>query len=429
MIEGVMRLMEAGYSATSLRQGIEIASKKIIESLRKTSTPITTREQIEDIGTISANGDRSIGRIIADAMERVGRSGIITIEDAKGMNTSLDIVDGMRLERGYLSPYFVTNNEKMNVVLKDAYVLLTDRKLSNLQDLVPILEQVHASNGGILIVADDVEGDAMHGLILNKTKSGLKVVAIKAPEYGVLRHETLLDMSALTGATLFSNSTGNELKGATLKQLGRVNKCVVDAKYTTLVGHAANKQYVEKRAEELRALLQDVTLSTDDISRLRTRLANISSGVAVIKVGGATELEMIERKYRIEDALHATHAAAEEGIVPGGGLALINCAQAYEHSETSDRSIRAGIDVVLEACYAPLKKIAWCAGKSSDVIVHTLKEQTDRAIGYDAAADEFKDMLKAGIIDPAKVERVAMENAASVTMMFTGLDAIIFDEE
>lgn len=430
MVKEGLKLLESGYSAKELCNGLEQAYECIDSQLRSTAKRLVRSDEIAQVGTISANGDASIGKLIAAAMEKVGADGIITVEDAKGMSTSLDFVEGMQFERGYLSPYFVTNSDKMNVLYTDARVLITDKKLSSLQELVPVLEKIVGAHQSLLIIAEDVEGEALQGLVLNRVNANLRVVAVKAPGYGQHRNELLSDMAVLTGARIASASTGLKIESLELSDLGTTKKVVVDARTTMIVGTGATSDAVNKHVADLKAQMEDVTLTANDILKLKMRIARLANGVAVVKVGGATEVEMIERKYRIEDALNATKAAAAEGIVPGGGMALIGAYLSIQDildKISDDRDTKAGVDIIKTACFAPIKRIIENAGKSSDVIVHELQKQSDK--GYNAATDEFVDMIESGIIDPCKVTRTALKNAVSVTTTFISLGAIIVEEE
>lgn len=432
MVKSGLKLLEAGYAAEELCEGINIACKKALSHLKETSKQLTTSEEIAQVGTISANGDRNIGDLIAQAMEKVGRDGIITVEDAKGMTTSLEVVEGMQFERGYLSPYFVTNSEKMNVVFHDAKVLLTDKKISGLKEMLPLLERVLQSRTPLLIIADDVEGEALQGLVINKLNANLPVVAIKAPGFGRHREELLHDISILTGAKLISPSTGLKLESATLQDLGTLKKVVVDSKSSTLVATGSTKEAVDRHVEDLRLQMQDVSISSEELTKLKVRVAKLASGVAVIKVGGATELEMIERKYRIEDALNATRAAAEEGIVSGGGMALLGALDVINKDNDSlSQGVKAGIGVVKDACLAPLRRIVENAGGSGEVVFNELSRLNSqgKSLGYNAAKGTYEDLILAGVIDPVKVTRTALKNASSVTTTFLNLDAVIVEEE
>lgn len=434
MVKEGLKLLEAGFSAKELCSGIEKARSRLDEIITQFSKQLTTSEEIAQVGTISANGDVMIGQLISSAMDKVGKDGIITVEDAKGMATTLEIVEGMQFDRGYLSPYFVTNPERMVSVHQDALVLVTDKKLSSLRELIPLLEQVVQVRSSLLIIADDVEGEALQGLVLNRVKSQLPVVAIKAPGYGQHKDELLSDICALTGAKLVSSSTGVSLDKAG-QCLGKVKKVVVDAKSTTIVGSGNTKENVDKHVLDLRTQLQDITLSLEEMTKLKTRIAKLASGVAVIKVGGSTEVEMIERKYRIEDALNATKAAADEGIVPGGGMALFNAMQTYSQrlltDDTISRDEMAGIELVLNACLAPITRISQNAGQNPGVIINELKKQNlqNNTYGYNAAKGIYEDLISAGVVDPVKVTRTALRHAASVAITFLTLDAVVYEEK
>jgi len=431
MVKEGLKLLEAGYSAQELCHDIESTTELIVSKIRETAKQLTTSEEVAQVGTISANGDEKIGQLIAQAMDKVGKDGIITVEDAKGMSTSLDVVEGMAFDRGYISPYFVTNADRMQVVYQDPYVLVTDKKLSSLRDLIPILEKVVQSHQSLFIIAEDVDGEALQGLVLNKVKSGLPVVAIKAPGYGQHREELLNDICTLTGGKLISSSTGISLEKVTLQDLGRLKKVVVDAKSSTLVGSGATKAAVEAHVSALRTQLEDVTLSAEGITKLKMRIAKLAGGVAIIRVGGVTEVEMVERKYRIEDALNATRAATEEGIVPGGGMALLNAA--FDVSAKQVKPFGMGGNVVLLACEAPLRRIVSNAGESDAVVLSNLRSHKAMADiqhhGYDAANAKEVDMFHEGIIDPVKVTITALKNAASVAITFLLLDAVIVEDE
>ena len=433
MVSEGLKLMSSGHDPILIKKGIEESTKFVIEYLKSCASPIKSYDDVKHVATISANGDVNVGDIIAQAMEKVGQDGIITVEDAKGMSTTLEVVEGMQLDRGYVSPYFVTNQDKMQTIYHDAYILVTDKKISSLQDILPILEFIQRERAGLLIIAEDIEGDALQGLVLNKTKSNLNVVAIRAPGYGRLKDQLLSDISVLTSAKLVSSQTGVLLSKSDKSILGRCKKIVVDARNTTIVGNGSSAEAVEIRINELRTQSQDITIDAAEMAHIKTRIARLSSGVAVIKVGGSTELEMIERKYRIEDALHATRAASEEGIVPGGGTALFE-ASIILQQEIMKKSITeaAGYNVVLAGCLAPIKTITKNAGTSYEVVIDKLLQR--RVLndipyaGYDAAKGEIVDMVKTGVIDPVKVTRVALENAASVAITFLTLDAVVYEE-
>lgn len=432
LVEAGLKLVEAGYSPLLVCRGIERGATLVTDMLVGNAKKVETSEEIAQVGTISANGDATIGRLIADAMDRVGRDGIITVEDAKGMATTLDVAEGMQFERGYLSPYFVTDAERMRAVYENAFVLVTDKKLTSLKELVPLLEQVMRMQKPLLIIAEDVEGEAMTGLVVNRVKGALPVVAIKAPGYGQHRAELLSDICALTGAALVSSATGVSIEKLQVSQLGQCKKFVTDAKTTTLVGTGATKPAVDKHVAELRTQLEDVTLSDEEKTKLRTRIAKLASGVAVVRVGGATEVEMVERKYRIEDALNATRAAAEEGIVPGGGSALYACSKVLLDSlkapQDLDRETIAGIEALAAAIQAPLRKIVSNTGVVPDVVLAELGRPERLNLGYNAATGAYEDLVRAGVIDPVKVTRSALKHAVSVATTFLTLDAVVYDE-
>jgi chaperonin GroEL len=429
MVKAGLKLLEAGYSAKELCEGIDTGTSAVLALLRDSAKQLTTAEEITQIATISANGDRKIGELIADAMGKVGHDGIITVEEAKGTTTSLEIVEGMQLDRGYLSPYFVTNSEKMHASYNDAKVLLVDGKLNSMREMLPLLEKVMQSRTPLLVIADEVEGEALQGLVINRVNAQLPVVAIKSPGYGQHKEELLRDISVLTGSKIVSPTTGVKLSSVTMSDLGTLKKVVVDAKSATLVSSGATKELIEKHTTDLKTQMQDITQTPDDLMKLRVRIAKLASGVALIKVGGATEVEMIERKYRIEDALHATRAAVEEGIVPGGGMALFNVWQSFKKLEEAEK-VSPGEKIVLEACLAPIRRISENAGQSPDVIVNELtkRKAEDPLLGYNAATGEYVDMVKEGVIDPVKVTRTAMKNAASVATTFLSLDAVIVED-
>lgn len=430
MVNEGMKLVEAGYSPQLVCLGIEEATAEIVASLALVAKKLTTSDEVAQVGTISANGDATIGKLIASAMEKVGRDGIITVEDAKGMATTLEIVEGMMFERGYISPYFVTNTDRMVATYRDAAILVTDKKLSSIKELIPVLEACVKMQKPLLIIAEDVEGDALQGLVLNRARAQLQVVAIKAPGFGQHRNELLNDICVLTNATLVSSATGKKIEDVRFEDLGRCKKIVVDAKNTTLVGSgdSKEKEALEKHVNDLREQMTDVSLSSEDAMKLKQRVAKLAAGVAIIKVGGTTEVEMTERKHRVEDALNATKAATEEGIVPGGGMALLVAAETLGLEATSgSRDHQAGFDVVYKACFAPIRRIVKNAGGSGEVVIDTLKK--DLTKGYNAATERYVDLVSEGVIDPVKVTRTALQNAASVAITFLSLDAVICNDE
>lgn len=433
MVKGGLKLLEAGYPAKELCEGVQSACDNVLNVLTLKAKQLTTSEEVAQIATISANGDRKIGELIAEAMSKVGQDGIVTVEEAKGTSTGLDIVEGMQIDRGYLSPYFVTNSEKMHAAYQDAKVLLVDHKLASMRDMLPLLEKVMQSRTPLLIIAEEVEGEALQGLVVNKVNANLPVVAIKSPGYGQHKEELLQDIACLTGAKIVSSATGLKLNQLQMSDLGSLKKFIVDSKTTTLVANGSTKTAIDERLSDLRNQLQELTLTSEEIQKIRIRMAKLACGVALIKVGGTTEMEMIERKHRIEDALHATKAAVECGIVPGGGMALHDIWREFKDKE----DLTPGEKLVFEACRSPIDKIVRNAGGSPDVVVNELGRDQDvngvvvkaGSFGYNAAAGEYVDMMKAGIIDPVKVTRTAMRNACSVTTTFLSLDAVVVEDE
>jgi chaperonin GroEL len=437
LVEEGMKLLKGGYSAVELKIGIERGVELLIAHLKEMSRPVMNSEDVIRVGTISANGDRKIGEILSEAMDKVGKSGIITIEEATGMTTNLHVVEGMQIDRGYLSPMFATNSEKMNASYDDGLVLITDKKISNLQELVPVLEAVQRAQKSLLIIADEVEGSALHGLIVNKIGGALKVVAIKAPGFGNMRDALLQDLATLTGAQLISDRVGKGLEKVTLADLGKVKKFTVDAKSTMIVGNGSTAEAIKKHVADLSSQMEDLTLSEDEKKVLKLRIAKLAAGVAVIKVGGATEVEMKERKDRIEDALNATQAAVDEGILPGGGMALLfaqrdSSLRANIDSE-KNLAIKAGMQIVEKVCEYPIRKIVSNTGKNPDVILERMSREESvtgsKSLGYNAAKEEICDMIAEGIIDPLKVTRTALENACSVANTFLLLDAVVINNE
>lgn len=424
------RLVEMGYNPVAVCKGIEEARDVITATLAKASKQVSTSAEIAQVATISANGDKNIGDLIAQAMEAVGKEGIITVEDAKRLTTSLEVAEGMQVDRGYVSPYFVTSQEKMQAVYENCYVLVCDRKLSSLQELVPTLETIIREQRSLLIVAEDIEGEALQGLILNRIKSNLPVVAIRSPGYGQNQVDVLNDICVLSGATLISSSTGTKLEKTSASALGCLKKVVVDSKFTTLVGTGVTKEKLEAHVANLRSQVNDVTIGQETLDKLRMRIARLAAGVAVVKVGGSTEIEMIERKYRVEDALNATRAAVEEGIIPGGGMMLFDISLLGK-SASDDNSVVAGFDAVMKACLAPVKKIVSNAGITPDVVIEKLKDFRNNGhqlLGYNCTTGKYVDLIEEGVVDPAKVTRIAIQNACSVAMTFLSLDAVVFDE-
>lgn len=427
-----VKFLAADLSSLAIKKGLRVGVETVVAELKALAKPIKETKEIEQIATISANNDEHIGKLIATAMNVVGKNGIITVEDAKGMNTTVDIVEGMQFDRGYLSPYFVNDQEKMLAVYENTYVLICDGKIGDVHELIPILERVMQSRKPLLIVAEEIEGTALQGLVLNRHQNQLPVVAIKAPGYGEYKNDLLADICKLTGAKIVSAKSGLTLKEVSLKDLGKLQKFVVSKSTTTMVGDGSQKEEVEQHVENLNLQLSDVTLTPEQYDKLRRRIAGLANGVAIIKVGGTTELEMIEKKYRIEDALHATKAAADEGVVPGGGIALVKACRQLDNvrppdDETDPDGFMAGIKLIKHACSAPLRKIIENTGGSFDALIKDLP--TGDNMGYDALKGVFVDMLKEGIIDPVLVTRTALQNAASVADTFLSFDAVVFDDD
>ena len=433
MVKAGIKLLEAGHSPRELCNDLERTTDAVCNFLREFATPVASREDLVQVATVSANGDVEMGELIGDAMTRVGRDGVVTVEDAKGTTTSLEVVEGTRFDRGYLSPYFVTDSSKMVAAYDNAKVLLVDGKVSSLKDVVPLLEHCLRSSLALIIVADEVDGDAMQGLVVNRVNSRLKVVAVRTPGHGRTREENLTDLAKLTGATVLGPSTGTSLTACEpSKHLGTAKRIVVDAKSTTLVGDGSAADAVTKHVEELRTRAADPTIEPEEVAHLRQRAARLASGVAVIKVGGATELEMVERRHRLEDAINATRAAAEEGVVPGGGLALNFAGTTLSRTLT----LTPGARIVLEACDEPVRKIVENAGGHPSVVLDALSRRREvdgrtmepGEFGYDAASGRYVDAARSGIIDPVKVTRTALANAASVAVTFLSLDAAVTED-
>ncbi len=420
-LEGV-KLVSAGANPMEVKRGIDAAVEVVVAQLKAQSKPTQGRAEIAQVGLISANGDTTIGDLIAEAMEKVGKEGVITLEEAKSMETTLEVVEGMQLDRGYLSPYFVTDAERMEAVLTDAYVLLHEKRLSNMKDLLPLLELVAKSGQPLLILAEDVEGEALATLVVNKLRGTLQVCAVKAPGFGDRRQELLQDLAVLVGCQVVSEDLGAKVEGLTLAQLGRAKTVTVDKDHTTLVQGAGSKEGVLARVKHLRAQVEDTT-SEYDREKLQERLARLVGGVAVLKIGAATETEMKEKKARVEDALHATRAAVEEGIVPGGGVALLRALPALERLALSGDQ-QFGVDIVRRALEAPLRQLARNGGDEGAVVVNKVREGQG-AFGYNVATGVFEDLVAAGVIDPTKVVRVALQNAASVASLMLTTEAII----
>jgi len=419
------KVVAAGANPMDVKRGIDMAVEEVIKELKKLSKPTKDQKEISQVGKISANNDETIGNIIAEAMNKVGKEGVITVEEAKGMETTLDVVEGMQFDRGYLSPYFVTDPEKMVAVLEDVYILLNEKKISNMKDMLPILEQIAKMGKPLLILAEDVEGEALATLVVNKLRGTLKCCAVKAPGFGDRRKAMLEDIGILTGGRVISEDLGIKLENIKLNDLGRAKRITVDKDNTTVVDGAGDKDDIEARVKQIRVQIEETT-SDYDREKLQERLAKIIGGVAVINVGAATETEMKEKKARVEDALNATRAAVEEGIVPGGGVAYLRCLSALDKMKLEgDKKI--GVDIVKRALEEPIRQIANNAGREGSVVTERVKNEKG-ALGFDASQDEYTDMIKAGIIDPTKVVRLALQNASSVASLMITTEAIVADK-
>jgi len=421
------KLVAAGANPMELKRGIDKAVSAITENLRKLSKSTRNSEEIAQVGTISANSDETIGKILAEAMEKVGKEGVITVEEAKSMETVLEVVEGMQFDRGYLSPYFVTNPERMEAVLEDAVILLCEKKISNMKDLLPILEQVARQGKPLLIVAEDIEGEALATLVVNKIRGTLAAACVKAPGFGDRRKAMLQDMAVLTGGQVIAEELGLKLENVTLKDLGKAKRIVIDKDNTTIIDGAGSKKAIEGRVGEIRKQIEDTT-SDYDREKLQERLAKLVGGVAVIKVGAATETEMKEKKARVEDALHATRAAVEEGVVPGGGVALLRSQGALDGLlEGLSIDQRSGVNIIRRAIEEPLRLIAQNAGIEGSIVVDKVKNGSG-AFGFNAATETYEDLLKAGVIDPTKVVRTALQNAASVASLLLTTEAAVAEK-
>jgi chaperonin GroEL len=408
-----------------VKRGIDMAVEEVIKELKKLSKPTKDQKEISQVGKISANNDETIGNIIAEAMNKVGKEGVITVEEAKGMETTLDVVEGMQFDRGYLSPYFVTDPEKMIAVLEDVYILLNEKKISNMKDMLPILEQIAKMGKPLLILAEDVEGEALATLVVNKLRGTLKCCAVKAPGFGDRRKAMMEDIAILTGGRMISEDLGIKLENIKLNDLGRAKRITIDKDNTTIVDGAGDKDDIEARVKQIRAQIEETT-SDYDREKLQERLAKIIGGVAVINVGAATETEMKEKKARVEDALNATRAAVEEGIVPGGGVAYLRCLITLDKMKL-EGDMKMGVDLVKRSLEEPIRQIANNAGQEGSVVTEKVRNEKG-AFGFDAAQDEYTDMIKAGIIDPTKVVRLALQNAASVASLMITTEAVVAEK-
>ncbi len=419
-----LRNITAGANPIEVKRGMDKASTAIIDELKKIAKEVKDKKEIAQVATISANSDETIGNLIAEAMDRVGKDGVITVEEAKGINDDLEVVEGMQFDRGYLSPYFVTNPEKMTCEMENPLILITDSKITSLKDLIPVLEQIQQSGRPLLIIADDVEGEALATLVLNRLKGVLNIAAVKAPGFGDRKKEMLKDIAILTGGNVITEELGLSLDKATLADLGQAGRVVIDKDNTVIVDGKGDKEAVEARVKEIKIQIENTT-SEYDKEKLQERLAKLAGGVAVIKVGAATETEMKEKKDRVDDALSATKAAVDEGIVIGGGAALIKAAKAVKLELCGDEQV--GADIILRAVYAPMKQIAANAGFDAGVVADKVANSDEENLGFNAATGEYVDMLKAGIIDPLKVERVALQNATSVASLLLTTEATVSD--
>ena len=421
--EGV-KSVAAGMNPMDLKRGIDLAVKAVVDDIKKRAKKVGSSSEVAQVGTISSNGDSQVGKMIADAMQKVGNEGVITVEEAKALETDVEIVEGMQFDRGYLSPYFITNAEKMIAELEDAYVLLHEKKLSQLQALLPVLEAVVQAGKPLLIVAEDIEGEALATLVVNKLRGGLKVAAVKAPGFGDRRKAMLEDIAVLTGGQLIAEDLGIKLESVTVAMLGRAKKVVIEKEKTTIVDGAGKKKDIEARVGQIKQQIEETT-SDYDREKLQERLAKLAGGVAVIRVGGATEIEVKEKKDRVEDALNATRAAVEEGIVPGGGVALVRAKKAIGKLRNDNADVQAGINIVLKALETPLRQIAENSGVEGSIVVNKVLENKSETFGFDAQTEDYVDMIDKGIVDPAKVVRIALQDGASVAGLLVTTEAMV----
>jgi chaperonin GroEL len=418
------KAVAAGMNPMDLKRGVDLAVETIVADLQKNSKNVTSNEEIAQVGTISANGDAEIGRFIADAMKKVGNEGVITVEEAKSLETELEVVEGMQFDRGYISPYFVTNADKMRVEMEDPYILIYEKKLSGLQELLPLLEAVVQTSKPLLIISEDIEGEALATLVVNKLRGGLKVAGVKAPGFGDRRKAMLEDIAILTGGTMISADLGIKLENVTINMLGRAKKVMIDKENTTIVGGAGKKADIQARIDQIKAQIEETT-SDYDREKLQERLAKLAGGVAVLRVGGATEIEVKERKDRVDDAMHATRAAVEEGILPGGGVALLRGIKALEKLKVHNDDQRTGIEIVKKALSWPVRQIATNAGEDGSIVVGKILEKETYAFGYDAQTGEYGNLVSKGIIDPTKVVRIALQGAASIAGLLITTEAMV----
>jgi chaperonin GroEL len=418
------KAVAAGMNPMDLKRGVDLAVEIVVADLQKNSKNVTSNEEIAQVGTISANGDAEIGRFLADAMKKVGNEGVITVEEAKSLETELEVVEGMQFDRGYISPYFITNADKMRVELEDPYILIYEKKLSGLQELLPLLEVVVQASKPLVIIAEEVEGEALATLVVNKLRGGLKVAAVKAPGFGDRRKAMLQDIAILTGGQVISEDLGIKLENVTLNMLGRAKKVMIEKENTTIVNGAGKKSDIEARIAQIKAEIEETT-SDYDREKLQERLAKLAGGVAVIRVGGATEIEVKERKDRVDDALHATRAAVEEGILPGGGVALLRAVKAIEKTKVGNDDQKTGVEIVRKALSWPARQIAVNAGDDGSVVVGKILEKDQYAFGYDAQTGDYVNLVSKGIIDPTKVVRTALQDAASVAGLLVTTEAMV----
>jgi chaperonin GroEL len=423
-----LKSVTAGANPMSLKRGIDKAVELVVEELKRISAPTKGRKEIAQVGAISANNDKEIGNLIAEAMEKVGKDGVITVEEAKGLETTLETVDGMQFDRGYLSPYFITDPEKMEAVLEDAYILVHDKKISSMKDLLPVLEKVAQAGKPLLIVAEDVEGEALATLVVNKLRGTLKVCAGKAPGFGDRRKEMLTDIAILTGGKVISEELGQKLENTVLDDLGHAKRIVIDKDNTTIIGGKGKRGDIQGRIGQIRAAIEKST-SDYDKEKLQERLAKLAGGVAIINVGAATETEMKEKKARVEDALHATRAAVEEGIVPGGGVSLLWCQKALDKLKGADDDEKTGIEIVRRALEEPIRIIVQNAGAEGAIVVGKVKASAKLNYGYNAQTDEYEDLVAAGVIDPTKVTRTALQNAASIAGLLLTTECVVVEKK
>jgi chaperonin GroEL len=425
MREG-LKLVAAGMNPMDLKRGIDIAVTAVVKDIEKRAKKVQSSDEIAQIGTIAANGDKTIGKMISDAMKKVGNEGVITVEEAKTAETELDVVEGMQFDRGYLSPYFVTNAEKMVAELDDPYILIHEKKLSSLQPMLPVLEAVVQAGKPLLIIAEDIEGEALATLVVNKLRGGLKVAAVKAPGFGDRRKAMLEDIAILTSGTLIAEDLGIKLENVTLQMLGRAKRVRIEKENTTIIDGSGKKADIEGRISQIKAQIEDTT-SDYDKEKLQERLAKLAGGVAIIRVGGSTEVEVKEKKDRVDDAMHATKAAVEEGIVPGGGVALLRAKAAIGKLTNENEDVQSGINIVLRALEAPIRQISENSGVEGSIVVGKILENKSQTFGFDAQTEQYVDMLNAGIVDPAKVVRVALQDAASIAGLMITTEAMIAD--